>query len=1049
MKIRTAVLFVLVSLAPAAVGADLAKLSGMIRDGRTGEARARLKAAVEEYRNANDPRQEAISLLLLGFAEMELRDMAAARLSIESAATKLAASGDFFSAWMALLFVAAADISDARWEAAIRQLEVTLAMLRDAKESETPITFDAVKALGPLLKMDTSIFDLFGQQSEMMKRVLLQLCEALTRAALGGVLIELGELTRAETELERAGELSAMFMGALDGPIAAHVGDLRRRQWRFDEARKSYRKSLEGVASMPLPSFFKEPVELRVMGKLAEIELLSGRLPEALEWNDRALQFVRDRNQILREVSLLQDRARLLMQANRFAESQQVLESALAIAQRTDACLQAAILTDIGALHMFRGSYGAAMTEMEKAIEVYQTVNDPLMEGHAWTMLAEIYLGMGAFDNADLASESALALARKSRFPPAETIIEMLMAQRRWMSGDGTAAEAEAAVDAFANMAMKEAIPFTPELANVFGDIMRLADHPSPIRSANADPNVRGATAMPVFTGMTSLLDGRDRLLRGDSAGAREVWTKALEKSSSNDMRSGFLAGIGATYWKEGKAQEAAQWFRKAADLVDDGVGQIADEHLLTRYLGSPRGWYFDLVIDALAKSGNAREAFAYAERARARAFLQVIGNHRIEPRSGGIDRLVREAESLRIRISQWERDGTLPSSELDNARKRYRAVMSRVNTTSPEYASLLRIEPAEIDALQTDVPASTTLVSYFLTRTNAHAWIIDRNAIEYVRLPVTEEALRRAVCWSDRFRGAGRGGEVSRNKCEDTATAEEVFDLFVAPLRKKLRTPRLLIIPHRVLHQFPFGALRDPKSGRYLIEDYTLLFAPSASALRFLREKETAVDGGALVLGDPDSARGRLEGAQREAHAVARSLGTAALTGADATEDLLYDLGGTIDLVHIGAHGMYNSVSPLFSRIALAPGAGRDGDLNVHEILSELDLRGVNLVVLSACRTAVGERSAGDDVVGLTRAVLYAGSPGVISTLWNIDDEAAAVLMEELYCRLLGGATVADALREAQLVLLRGHVYSDPRYWGAFMLTGDPQGRFSARERR
>jgi CHAT domain-containing protein len=100
-----------------------------------------------------------------------------------------------------------------------------------------------------------------------------------------------------------------------------------------------------------------------------------------------------------------------------------------------------------------------------------------------------------------------------------------------------------------------------------------------------------------------------------------------------------------------------------------------------------------------------------------------------------------------------------------------------------------------------------------------------------------------------------------------------------------------------------------------------------------------------------------------------------------------------------------------------------------------------VNLVVLSACETAAGKRGGGDDIVGLTRAILYAGSPAVISTLWDIDDEASALLMEEFYRRLRGGEFATDALRGAQLALLRRKPYADSRFWAAFTITGDPRG--------
>jgi CHAT domain-containing protein len=236
---------------------------------------------------------------------------------------------------------------------------------------------------------------------------------------------------------------------------------------------------------------------------------------------------------------------------------------------------------------------------------------------------------------------------------------------------------------------------------------------------------------------------------------------------------------------------------------------------------------------------------------------------------------------------------------------------------------------------------------------------------------------------------------------------------------------------------------LHNRTTDHFLIQDFTVTYTPSASALRFLRAKESPVDGSALVIGDPDTTLSRLPGAAQEAASVAHILGTSPHLGADGREALLYDLRGKCDLLHLAAHGVYDPVNPLFSKIALAAGGTADGNLTVDEILSSLDLTGVNLVVLSACQSAAGARSSGDEVVGLTRALLYAGTPGVISTLWNIDDAASAGLMEEFYRRLAAGASIAEALRQAQLTVKDSGRYSDPKYWAAFVLTGDPQGRW------
>jgi CHAT domain-containing protein len=138
---------------------------------------------------------------------------------------------------------------------------------------------------------------------------------------------------------------------------------------------------------------------------------------------------------------------------------------------------------------------------------------------------------------------------------------------------------------------------------------------------------------------------------------------------------------------------------------------------------------------------------------------------------------------------------------------------------------------------------------------------------------------------------------------------------------------------------------------------------------------------------------------------------------------------------VHLAAHAILNPVNPLFTRVELAPDEGHDGSLEMHEVFG-LDLSKTGLVVLSGCRTQMGTLSAGDDLEGLTRAFLYAGTPAVVSSLWDVDDESTSLFMERFYTHLRKGTGRAEALRRAQAETRRKFPHS--YYWAAFVLTGD-----------
>lgn len=309
-------------------------------------------------------------------------------------------------------------------------------------------------------------------------------------------------------------------------------------------------------------------------------------------------------------------------------------------------------------------------------------------------------------------------------------------------------------------------------------------------------------------------------------------------------------------------------------------------------------------------------------------------------------------------------------------------------------------------------------------------------------------------ICLADQLgHGRARGvqGKAPLKGCASQGDLNErYFDKLVAPLLPHVRYDQLIFVPHGVLHYVPFAALSD--GSRRLLETKTVSYAPSASILRFLSDRASPFDGEVLVLGDPTTKDlEELRWAREEAQTVASLFNTKPWLGDEATEGRLRDAAGRIDLLHLAAHGVPHPQTPRLTRIALAGDESHDGSLEVEEVFDDLDLRGVNLVVLSACQTALGEHTEGDEIIGLTRAFLDAGSPTVVSTLWRVNDRATAFLMRAFYQRLLSGASYAEALRAAQLETSRQAGWGDPYYWAAFTLTGDPEGNWAgeAKQRR
>jgi CHAT domain-containing protein len=189
------------------------------------------------------------------------------------------------------------------------------------------------------------------------------------------------------------------------------------------------------------------------------------------------------------------------------------------------------------------------------------------------------------------------------------------------------------------------------------------------------------------------------------------------------------------------------------------------------------------------------------------------------------------------------------------------------------------------------------------------------------------------------------------------------------------------------------------------------------------------------------------LPATRREVESLAAAIGPTVrpYLGAEATEERAFASAREARVLHFACHALLDERNPLDSALALsipgAPGPGSaNGLLQAWEVLEGMRLA-ADLVVLSACETALGEEQGGEGIAGLSRAFQWAGARSVLASLWTVPDESTADLMKVFYSAVSRGAPRDDALREAQRSLLaRGGDAAHPYFWAAFELLGDPR---------
>jgi CHAT domain-containing protein len=435
----------------------------------------------------------------------------------------------------------------------------------------------------------------------------------------------------------------------------------------------------------------------------------------------------------------------------------------------------------------------------------------------------------------------------------------------------------------------------------------------------------------------------------------------------------------------------------------------------------------------------------------------------------------------------------TALAQEIDALTTEYEQLQARIRETSPRYSALTQPSPLNVSEIQKQVlDEDTLLLEYALGDEKSFVWAVTPHSVRSFELPArvkVEQAARRFYGLLTE-RGRYVTGETldQRQRRLDQAEAEyskaaaELGRMLLAPMASELQRKRLVIVGEGVLQYVPFAALPGA-DGAPLIVRHEIVNLPSASVLAVLRN-ETAqrkrASRNVAVLADPvfsasdsrlslankahgaqvtdsvdDAQRSasesgvadlvRLRFSRQEAEEISRLAGEKrnlkaldfAASRTVAMSEQLSDYG----IVHFATHGLINNQHPDLSGIVLSlvdqQGRQQNGFLRLYDVYN-LKL-GADLVVLSACQTALGKEIKGEGLIGLTRGFMYAGAPRVVASYWRIDDRATADMMKRFYTAMLKeGLRPAAALRAAQVSMSQDKRWQSPHYWAAFTIQGE-----------
>ena len=438
-----------------------------------------------------------------------------------------------------------------------------------------------------------------------------------------------------------------------------------------------------------------------------------------------------------------------------------------------------------------------------------------------------------------------------------------------------------------------------------------------------------------------------------------------------------------------------------------------------------------ELFVSTALRVGQHQEALRYLEQSRSSELLATVDLSRLDPQDPEARLLLSELQGLKERLAALQ--ATTPRNDDDrqtltrvlaSTRSEFFARLDELKRQQPDFEALVQLSGADLSAIQSRLSANDILLEFYPAQDKLYVLVVGKASFRIKEVSINRSDLTRQVVDYVALVRDPQSSPTAVGKA-----SQVLHELLLAPVLPDLGgETRLRLVPAGALWNVPFEALQD-SAGKSMDQRFEISYLTSADLLRTLdaapRSYRRPLLIGAPELEDLPGARAELDGVQ------ALLPGSLKLVGARATAVALRKEAGNSDLLHIASHsGLGREAGQAYISL-------QDGPFDLAQVYS-LSLPPGALVVLSSCRSALGEKDPGREVTSLASAFKIAGAATVVASHWEVDDEETTRLFTSFYRHLLKGESRAAALRSARLELALRQPH--PYYWASFSLFGSPR---------
>lgn len=651
--------------------------------------------------------------------------------------------------------------------------------------------------------------------------------------------------------------------------------------------------------------------------------------------------------------------------------------------------------------------YEQALAVVDNALKIAAATPDTGNQFGAQELRVDVLIGLGQLDTAERTVEELLARAREAHKAAHVATLYGLVATIAEVRNDH-----EAAVAALHQViTLGEAAGLTRLLAGVYGQAAE-------------------------FYRVGGDLENAERFAELSSASTQasgDLWAVPKHLQTLAELQTA-----------RGRYQAADRVYDRAEAFLDSLIGNASTLLEQTAVITASSEIYsqhFALIAD---RFNNPQKAYTIIEQVRGRAATDLLASKMTT--SSAAKTIERAVARLRLKLMAAQ-------STHDVASLRDEIFMEEQARWVTPGASVLQANPRKtvaLERLENSLPSSTVLLEYVMADPKSYCLAISHSGSRIVDLG--SRARIDAL--------VGSYLKTVRAKLPAIHEARSLYEALVRPIAETTQKGVFIIVPDGQLHLVPFDALID-SDGRFVVDTRTVIYSPSASSFYLLSEQRRPEPGrkSLLAVGGVPYAGSSLnrsvltrgfnrrgfvdlpssEDEVRIAQAAFPKGNADLLVGPSATEAAFKAASlNRYRLIHLAVHAFSDSTFPDRAALVLLsdPSLGEDGFLQASEI-AQLRFDS-DLVVLSACETAVGSLQGQDGMANLTRAFLMAGARTVISTLWEIDDSSSLFLMKRFYAHLSKNESAASALTAAKRDMLRTFgAKAIPYQWAGFVIEG------------